>query len=108
MLQSLAIFQNGFHEQAIILLSQMHKCGYIPNEYGLSSALRSCGNLAFLNQGRQLHFLALKSRCGSNVNVANALVNMYKKCGCLLYAKIAFDMTTSHDIMSWKLEFVNS
>lgn len=94
-------FQNGFNERSIKLLHQMHKNGSIPNEYGLSSALSSCANLALLEQGRQFHCLALKLGCDFDVCTGNALVNMYGKCGFLDDARLAFDDMPSHDILSW-------
>ncbi|ONK72460.1 uncharacterized protein A4U43_C04F19670 [Asparagus officinalis] len=94
-------FQNGFHEKSIRLLVAMHNQGVTPNEYGLSSALSSCSNLAVLDQGKQFHCLALKLGCAFDVCTGNALVNMYAKCGILDDARLAFDVMTTHDVMSW-------
>nr|UPT48830.1 pentatricopeptide repeat protein AaPPR887 [Agave angustifolia] len=94
-------FQNGFIERSIRLLCEMHKEGYTPNEYGISSALSSCANLAVLDQGRQFHCLALKSGCDFDLCIGNALVNMYGKCGFFDDARLVFDVMTTHDVMSW-------
>ncbi|KAH0469916.1 hypothetical protein IEQ34_001474 [Dendrobium chrysotoxum] len=94
-------FQNGFYERSAGLLCEMHSKGLKPNEYGFSSALSSCANLPLINQGRQLHCLALKSGCDLDVCVGNALINLYAKCGFLDDARLEFDVMPVHDIMSW-------
>ncbi|WOK94535.1 pentatricopeptide repeat-containing protein [Canna indica] len=94
-------FQNGCYGRSIELLCSMHREGYMPNEYGLSSAISSCANLALLNQGRQFHSLAVKSGCDLNVCTGNSLINMYAKCGCIKDSKLAFDTMCTHDVMSW-------
>lgn len=94
-------FQNGFDEKSIELVSQMHKEGFTPNEYGLSSTLSSCANLASLDQGKHFHCLALKVGCDLDICVGNALINMYAKCGSIEDARLIFDAMSDHDLMSW-------
>lgn len=94
-------FQNGFHERSASFLCRMHRRGLTPNEYGFSSAISSCGNLSLLDQGRQLHSLALKTGCDLNLCVGNALISMYSKCGCVEAAKSAFDTMPARDTASW-------
>ncbi|XP_077229000.1 putative pentatricopeptide repeat-containing protein At3g01580 [Tasmannia lanceolata] len=93
--------QNGFNEKSASLLCLMHRKGINPNEFGFSSALSSCANVALLDQGRQFHGLALKLAFDFDVCVGNALVNMYAKCGSIEDAWLAFDMMPIHDVMSW-------
>ncbi|KAG6470158.1 hypothetical protein ZIOFF_071215 [Zingiber officinale] len=94
-------FQNGYDDRSIEWLCHMHGDGYMPNEYGLSSTISSCANLASLNHGRQFHCLALKLGCDINVCTGNALINLYGKCGCINDSELAFDCMHTHDIMSW-------
>ena len=96
-----ANFQNGFSEKAVALLLQMHSEGFTPNDYAFSSGLSSCADLALLDQGRQLHCLALKLGCDFKVCTGNALINMYSKCGQIGSARLAFDVMNLHDVMSW-------
>ncbi|XP_010252916.1 PREDICTED: pentatricopeptide repeat-containing protein At2g27610-like [Nelumbo nucifera] len=94
--------QNGFNEKAACLLCQMHKKGARPNEYGISSTLSSCANLALLDQGKQLHGFCLKLGYDIiDVCVGNALVSMYAKCGSVEDAQLAFDGMPFRDVMSW-------
>ncbi|PKA49949.1 Pentatricopeptide repeat-containing protein [Apostasia shenzhenica] len=94
-------FQNGLYEASTRLLYEMHSNGLNPNEYGLSSALGSCAVLTLVDQGRQLHCIALKLGCDIDVCIGNALINLYAKCGYLADARLAFDVMPAHDIMSW-------
>lgn len=94
-------FQNGLYESSAGLLCEMHRKGLKPNEYGFSSALSSCANLPLIDQGRQIHCLALKSGCDLDVCVGNSLINLYAKCGYLNDARLAFDVMPTHDITSW-------
>ncbi|KAM0946547.1 putative tetratricopeptide-like helical domain superfamily [Dioscorea sansibarensis] len=94
-------FQNGYDEKSLKLVSRMHKEGFVPNEYGLSSTLSSCANLASLDQGKHFHCLALKAGCDLDVCVGNALINMYAKCGSIEDARLIFDAMPDHDLMSW-------
>ncbi|XP_006650883.1 pentatricopeptide repeat-containing protein At2g27610-like [Oryza brachyantha] len=96
-----ANFQNGFGDKAIALLCQMHSEGFTPNDYAFSSVLSSCADLASLDQGMQLHCLALKLGCDSKICTGNALINMYSKCGQIGSARLAFDVMQIHDVTSW-------
>ncbi|XP_009415626.3 putative pentatricopeptide repeat-containing protein At3g01580 [Musa acuminata AAA Group] len=94
-------FQNGCDDRSIELLRHMHREGHKPNEYGLSSAISSCANLALLDQGRQLHSLSLKLGCDHDVCMGNSLISMYAKCGCIKDSELVFDNMHTHDILSW-------
>ncbi|KAM3318266.1 hypothetical protein ACQJBY_035789 [Aegilops geniculata] len=96
-----ACFQNGHGEKAIALLSQMHSQGLMPNDYGFSSALSSCADLALLDQGRQFHCLALKLGCDMKICTGNALINMYSKCGQIVPARLMFSVMDHRDVTSW-------
>ncbi|KAG9447100.1 hypothetical protein H6P81_013228 [Aristolochia fimbriata] len=93
--------QNGCGEKSASLLCLMQRRGMEPNEYGLSSALSSCADLALLDEGRQFHGLALKLGCDFDACVGNALVNLYSKCGTIEDARRAFEEMPGHDILSW-------
>ncbi|URE37139.1 serine threonine protein kinase [Musa troglodytarum] len=94
-------FQNGCDDRSIELLRHMHREGYKPNEYGLSSAISSCANLALLDQGRELHSLSLKLGCDHGVCMGNSLITLYAKCGCIEDSELVFDNMHTHDTLSW-------
>ncbi|KAM7507317.1 hypothetical protein LguiA_017770 [Lonicera macranthoides] len=53
------------------------------------------------NWGVQVHGLAIKSSFCSNVCVANAIMDMYGKCGALVEACGVFDEMERSDAISW-------
>ncbi|KAM7510622.1 hypothetical protein LguiB_009497 [Lonicera macranthoides] len=52
-------------------------------------------------RGVQVHGLAIKSSFCSNVCVANAIMDMYGKCGALVEARGVFDEMERSDAISW-------
>jgi pentatricopeptide repeat protein len=91
----------GFAEEALTLFFQMQGAGIQPNQFTFSSVLPACANLADLEQGMHIHEEI--KRCGfqSNVFVANALVDMYAKCGRVETARDVFDRISEPDVVSW-------
>ncbi|KAJ4964253.1 hypothetical protein NE237_024192 [Protea cynaroides] len=54
-----------------------------------------------LQKGRALHALILKTGLGSDIFLANSLVNLYAKCGHLDEAKLEFKEIEVKDVVSW-------
>ncbi|CAK8578567.1 unnamed protein product [Lathyrus sativus] len=81
----------------------------------LVSVLEASANIGNLSFGRALHAFGvkacfdeevvhsciIKSGMGSNLPVANALMNMYAKCGSVEEARLVFSHTLAKDIVSW-------
>ncbi|XP_052183575.1 pentatricopeptide repeat-containing protein At3g24000, mitochondrial-like [Diospyros lotus] len=88
-------------EKAIQCFSQMQKDGVKPNEFTLASCLRGCAGTTSLENGRQLHSLAIKAGRSSDTFVASAIVDMYGKCGCIEDAETFFNGLNSRDTVAW-------
>ncbi|XP_059647015.1 pentatricopeptide repeat-containing protein At3g24000, mitochondrial-like [Cornus florida] len=88
-------------EKAVQYFSKMQKEGVKPNEFTLASCLRACSGIASLENGRQIHSLAIKSGHFCDMFVGGALIDMYGKCGCIEDAEIVFQGLDSHDTVSW-------
>ncbi|KAA8534870.1 hypothetical protein F0562_029914 [Nyssa sinensis] len=56
-----AYAQSNQGEKAVQCFSKMQKEGVKPNEFTLASCLRGCSGIASLENGRQLHSLAIKA-----------------------------------------------
>ncbi|XP_042504394.1 pentatricopeptide repeat-containing protein At2g33680 [Macadamia integrifolia] len=54
-----------------------------------------------LRKGRALHAQILKTGLGSDIFLANSLVNLYAKCGHLVEAKVEFEEIEAKDVVSW-------
>ncbi|KAJ0454190.1 putative tetratricopeptide-like helical domain superfamily [Helianthus annuus] len=72
------------------------------DQYTLVSILVACSGLASLTEGKQTHALVFKHRLDTHVSIANALITMYSKCGCLLEVKSVFQHICTPNIVSQK------
>ncbi|XP_073155866.1 putative pentatricopeptide repeat-containing protein At3g47840 [Henckelia pumila] len=93
--------QVGCGEEAFELLSMMRREGQKPTEYALSSVLSVCGSTSILDQGRQLHAIALTIGLDKTALVQSSLINMYSKCGSIGEAAKNFNLAENDDIVSW-------
>ncbi|KDP44589.1 hypothetical protein JCGZ_22171 [Jatropha curcas] len=93
--------QGGYAIEAFEYLLQMIREGPKPNEFTIASVLSVCGNMAILEQGKQLHAHALHVGLEQTVMVQSGLINMYSKCGSIQEASKIFDEAESDDIVSW-------
>lgn len=93
--------QGGYGEEAFKYLSSMRKEGPRPNEFAFASVLSVCGNMAILEQGKQVHAHVLSIGLEHTSMVHSSLINMYAKCGSIKEASEIFYETGSDDIISW-------
>ncbi|XVF15800.1 hypothetical protein REPUB_Repub09cG0187500 [Reevesia pubescens] len=93
--------QGGCGEEAFEYLSWMRKEGPKPTPFAFASVLSVCGNMAILEQGRQLHAHVLSIGLEQEAMIQSALINMYSKCGCIKEAERIFNEAENYDIVSW-------
>ncbi|KAM2858911.1 pentatricopeptide repeat-containing protein At3g02330, mitochondrial [Malus sylvestris] len=91
--------EKGF--EALRLFKLLRKSGLGFDEITLSGALSACAVIKGLLEGIQLQLLVVKSSLRSNVCVANAMLDMYGKCGDLFGASRVFDEMVVRDAVSW-------
>eukprot|EP01018_Ginkgo_biloba_P012108 Gb_38817 [translate_table: standard] len=93
-----AYTRHGDFEAALKLFYQMQRIGVQPNEFTFSCVLPACANLALL---KEVHEEIIIRGLQSDVFVANALVDMYAKCGNIENARQVFDNLHQRDVVSW-------
>ncbi|XP_057817148.2 pentatricopeptide repeat-containing protein At3g12770-like [Cryptomeria japonica] len=93
--------QNGFVEKALEIFKQMRLAGVKPNCTTFASILPACGKMGALEQGMDIHQSIMEEGILSEGVVANALVDMYAKCGSIDKARELFDKTPQRDVFSW-------
>ncbi|GAA0153557.1 hypothetical protein LIER_37697 [Lithospermum erythrorhizon] len=71
-----------------------------PDGVTVTCILPACASLAALNKGREVHGYILRNGLSTDRFVANALVDMYVKCGALAIAVVLFDMIRVKDLVS--------
>ncbi|XVE85092.1 hypothetical protein DITRI_Ditri17bG0064500 [Diplodiscus trichospermus] len=92
----------GKIEELFGLHGRMGWEGVKPNGLSFCYLIRACCNGRFVDEGKQLHCLAIKAgwvEC--NVFVANALVDFYSASGNFIDARKAFSLITVEDVISW-------
>ncbi|KAI4303581.1 hypothetical protein MLD38_039190 [Melastoma candidum] len=108
------------HENALSLLGKMQKTdtsagtdaivdddensGDIrPNTITLMTVLPACGALAATRKGQEIHCYAIRHMLDSDIAVGSATVDMYAKCGCLDFARRAFNLMPVRNIVTWNV-----
>ncbi|KAI5070017.1 hypothetical protein GOP47_0014360 [Adiantum capillus-veneris] len=92
--------------EALELFERMHKGRFQPDRVTFVCILSACTSPATLTQGKCIHTLIVQSGQDSNVVVANALLNMYCRCGCVedslaIFRRIQFcDSVTYASVLS--------
>ncbi|KAL4561479.1 hypothetical protein LXL04_033645 [Taraxacum kok-saghyz] len=83
------------------IINQMRIEQILPNVATLLSTLPLCSNLESKRQGKELHAFIFKLNFELNVPIANALIEMYSKCGNLENSIRVFDQTKVKDVVTW-------
>lgn len=98
----IAGFSNlGVGDEAFVFFLSMRRMGLDVDYFTLSSVLKAVGKSSSLEEGKQIHSLVSKTRYVRNLNVQNALVSMYARCGRIEEAKKVFFLMDEHDLISW-------
>ncbi|KAJ6836162.1 pentatricopeptide repeat-containing protein, mitochondrial [Iris pallida] len=98
----------GDHSRALRSFAQMLRgvTGVRPNERSFAYALKACVGLLDIKRGKELHCVATASGLEPDVSVANALIDMYCKCGVgggvgLELARRLFDKMPERSVVTW-------
>ncbi|KAH7365366.1 hypothetical protein KP509_18G023200 [Ceratopteris richardii] len=94
--------RKGQSLDALNIFNQMQQMGVSPDAVTYSSILKACASLKALKKGTEIHDEVIKEGLlRTNLIVANALVDMYVKCGALNTAEAVLEELPSRDVVSW-------
>ncbi|KAH7414859.1 hypothetical protein KP509_14G014400 [Ceratopteris richardii] len=94
--------QNGSGEKALYCFEQMQRDGLSPNESTFSCILKACGAVGDFWKGCEVHVEIMKAALlERDIVIANALVDMYAKCGDMVKAQTVFNELSVPDVVSW-------
>lgn len=100
--------QSNLNEEALELFQCMMHASLVPNQFTFSSILQACANMASLELGEQVHGYVHKIGLDSELYVANALIDVYAKCGTLESAmKIFYGLENKNEV-SWNTVIVGN
>ncbi|XP_045827370.1 putative pentatricopeptide repeat-containing protein At5g13230, mitochondrial [Trifolium pratense] len=95
--------ENCFYEESLQLFNQMRIFGYMPNNFTISGALKSCLGLEAFDVGKSVHGCALKTSYDHDLYVGIALLELYAKSREIDDAKRLFEEMPKNDLIPWSL-----
>ncbi|OVA12301.1 Pentatricopeptide repeat [Macleaya cordata] len=96
-----AYTENGCIKQGLQLFQQMGEKDIHPDEYTIASLLKAMAVRERIEEGKQLHVIAIKLGLYRNTLVGNTLITMYSKHGEVSYSRQAFENIAEADLVSW-------
>ncbi|XP_057873534.2 pentatricopeptide repeat-containing protein At3g12770 [Cryptomeria japonica] len=93
--------QNGLVEKSLETFKQMQLSGVKPSSATFASILTACAKMGALEGGMEIHKSIIDSGFLSDVVVANALIDMYGKCGSIPKAWKLFSKMSERSVVSW-------
>ncbi|XP_004298095.1 PREDICTED: pentatricopeptide repeat-containing protein At3g14730-like [Fragaria vesca subsp. vesca] len=104
--------QCGYHDETLRLFYRMLGAGILPDLVTITIVVPACSHLSALMHGREIHGYMIKNGVGkgdvnkedvNDVLMANAIMDMYAKCGSMRNAYMVFDKMKNKDIASWNI-----
>ncbi|XP_026450582.1 pentatricopeptide repeat-containing protein At1g05750, chloroplastic-like [Papaver somniferum] len=93
--------QNGMFEEALVLFAEMNCKGVMVDEIVIVTVISACANLLAYNEGKLTHGLAVRIGIEPYINIQNALIHMYSKCGDIRSSQRLFEESPLLDEISW-------
>ncbi|KAK8949372.1 putative pentatricopeptide repeat-containing protein [Platanthera zijinensis] len=93
--------ENECAHEALFLFSEMLEARFKPNNYTLTSLLKTSVSLSWLVLGKSIHGQAVKSLYDHDDFVSCALLDMYAKCGDIEDARLVFNMVFDCNVILW-------
>ncbi|TYI65215.1 hypothetical protein E1A91_D09G142400v1 [Gossypium mustelinum] len=93
--------QLGLDAEALELFRRLNLEGMSSNYVTYASVLTALSGLAALDLGKQVHNHVLRCKLPFYVVLQNSLIDMYSKCGNLIYSRRIFDKMPERTVISW-------
>ncbi|CAH9141127.1 unnamed protein product [Cuscuta epithymum] len=97
----IAGYEKSYPKESIKLYSCLESEAPSPNAFTFSSIVAAVSNLAALSCGEQVHGRIIHRGLVSNLELDNALIDMYAKCGNVLSSRRIFNEMPSRNLVSW-------
>ncbi|KAI5079867.1 hypothetical protein GOP47_0005346 [Adiantum capillus-veneris] len=96
-----AYAQHGDSTAVVNLYYEMQSKGVKPDKFVYSLAVAACNTPEMLYDGKNVHACINQSNIEVDLVLANALINMYGKCGSVVSARQVFDNMSERDLFSF-------
>ncbi|XP_047945213.1 putative pentatricopeptide repeat-containing protein At1g56570 [Salvia hispanica] len=87
--------------KALDLYSRLMLEGHVPNCFTFTSVVAAVANIAILGLGEQVRGGVVRRGLDDDMGVANALIDMYAKCGSIVSACKIFKAMHCKNVVSW-------
>ncbi|XP_022925426.1 pentatricopeptide repeat-containing protein At3g26782, mitochondrial-like isoform X1 [Cucurbita moschata] len=87
--------------KAMEIFREMILKGLLPDSITLLGVIRACLALGSFSQACFVHGFVIRRFFGNQVVVETAIVDLYVKCGSLIYARKVFDNMKERNVISW-------
>ncbi|MBA0718924.1 hypothetical protein Golax_006641 [Gossypium laxum] len=98
-----AYVKNGNHDTALRVFDSMLISGESPNEFTLSSVLRSCSSMGEFDYGTCIQGYVIKEGFDQNPVLISGLIDFYSKFGLVTEASNLFITKGNHDTVTWTM-----
>lgn len=95
--------QSDRFEEALSCFREMLKANVSPNQSTLVTSLSCCAQSGSLELGKWISSWIKEHGLSSNLQLTNALIDMYSKCGEIDTARELFDGIVGRDVISWNV-----
>eukprot|EP00250_Pteridium_aquilinum_P002969 c13255_g2_i1 orf=45-935(-) len=96
-----AYAQQGLGAEGLELFTNMRQQGVKPDRVTFIGVISACASIAALEEGKCIHACLLNDGLESDLQIGNALIHMYGRCGALGSARLVFDRIRPHNVVSW-------
>ncbi|XP_020094710.1 pentatricopeptide repeat-containing protein At2g02980, chloroplastic-like [Ananas comosus] len=96
-------FPNGANANSCSSPPDMLDYGIQLNAVTINSVLLVLTDLKLLHLGKEVHSYVLRNGFESNIFISSTLVDMYAKCGNMVYATIVFNGIKEKNSVSWNI-----
>ncbi|KAI3468723.1 hypothetical protein Pfo_025386 [Paulownia fortunei] len=93
--------RKGAFKDVLEDFGSMWSCGVVGNQFSFAIVLSACAKLMDVELGKQVHCAVMKMGLEADAYCEGALIDMYAKCGYLVFAKRIFDGAVDPDTVSW-------
>lgn len=96
-----AYVQQGHSKDALFLFTKLQGEGIVPDKVAFVSGLAACMSEVMLVEGKQMHEYIIDNRIPIDIEVGNALVSMYARCGSMEKSLEVFNKMLERNQVSW-------
>lgn len=93
--------QNGLSDLSINLLPEIMQHGLYPDSVSITTVVLAISSAAALVKGKAIHAYKIRLQIPDDIQMENAFLDMYMKCGSFVYAERVFHNMSERNLVTW-------